>query len=185
MAKLKPWYDVVGLREDLRENRPLDASEFAVHLDQIRDGRAPKDYTEPARFFDRTYITGSILELASQVGVYTAGAVGGLYAVRAEAVGHQAIAEVRVATEERPHDEEAVEAEEEVKPGKRTIRWRGAVPPQKWMNFYTKVLSRFTASPEMKLEMSFEVTLDREQAQSKADETRAGLKDLGLDDRLG
>ena len=24
MVKLKPWYDVVELREDLRENRPLD-----------------------------------------------------------------------------------------------------------------------------------------------------------------
>src|SRR5438309_5245286 len=67
MARLKPWYDVVELREDLRENRALDASEFAVHLDQIRDGRAPKDYTDPHRFFDRTYVTGSLLDLASQV----------------------------------------------------------------------------------------------------------------------
>src|SRR5207302_756064 len=67
MARLKPWYDVMELREDLRENRPLDASEFAVHLDQIRDGRAPKDYTDPQRFFDRTYVTGSLLDLASQV----------------------------------------------------------------------------------------------------------------------
>ena len=67
MAKLKPWYDVVELREDLRENRPLDASEFAIHLDQIRDGRAHKDYTDPQRFFDRTYVTGSLLDLASQV----------------------------------------------------------------------------------------------------------------------
>jgi len=67
MAKLKPWYDVVELREDLKEGRPLDASEFAVHLDQIRDGRAPKDYTDPRRFFDRTYVTGSLLDLASQV----------------------------------------------------------------------------------------------------------------------
>jgi hypothetical protein len=67
MAKLKPWYDAVELREDLRENRPLDASEFAIHLDQIRDGRAHKDYTEPERFFDRTYVTGSLLDLASQV----------------------------------------------------------------------------------------------------------------------
>jgi hypothetical protein len=47
MARLKPWYDVVELREDLQENRPLDASEFAIHLDQIRDGRAHKDYTDP------------------------------------------------------------------------------------------------------------------------------------------
>lgn len=67
MAKLKPWYDVVELREDLRENRPLDASEFAVHLDQIRDGRAPKDYTDPQRFFDRTHVTGGLLDLAAQV----------------------------------------------------------------------------------------------------------------------
>jgi predicted AAA+ superfamily ATPase len=67
MPKLKPWYDVVELREDLRENRPLDASEFAIHLDQIRDGRAYKDYTEPDRFFDRTVITGSLLDLAAQV----------------------------------------------------------------------------------------------------------------------
>ena len=37
---LKPWYKVATPREDLRENRPLDASEFAVHLDQVRDGRA-------------------------------------------------------------------------------------------------------------------------------------------------
>jgi hypothetical protein len=32
MAKLKPWFHVVTSRED----RPLDASEFAVHLDHIR-----------------------------------------------------------------------------------------------------------------------------------------------------
>ncbi len=67
MAKLKPWYQVVEPREDLRENRPLDASEFAIHLDQIREGRAHKDYIEPDRFFERTHITGSLLDLASQV----------------------------------------------------------------------------------------------------------------------
>ena len=39
--KLKPWYDVVKPREDLRENKPLDASEFAVHLDKVRLGHAP------------------------------------------------------------------------------------------------------------------------------------------------
>ena len=40
---LKPWFKVVTPREDLREGKPLDASEFAVHLDQVRDGRAPAD----------------------------------------------------------------------------------------------------------------------------------------------
>ena len=42
--KLKPWYDVVKPREDLREGKPLDASEFAVHLDKVRLGDAPEVY---------------------------------------------------------------------------------------------------------------------------------------------
>jgi hypothetical protein len=67
MAKLKPWYQVVTPREDLRDNRPLDASEFAVHLDHIRDERAHPDYLEPSRFFERTYLTKNLLDLSSQV----------------------------------------------------------------------------------------------------------------------
>lgn len=67
MPKLKPWYQVVTPREDLRENRPLDASEFAVHLDHIRNGRAPADYIKPERFFERTFLTASLLDLSAQV----------------------------------------------------------------------------------------------------------------------
>ncbi len=67
MAALKPWYKVVTPREDLRESKPLDASEFAVHLDQVRDGRAPAVYKNPEDFLDRTYLTRSLLELAGQV----------------------------------------------------------------------------------------------------------------------
>lgn len=64
---LKPWYKVVNPREDLREGKPLDASEFAVHLDQVRDRRAPIDYQDPKRFFERTYLTQSLTGLASEV----------------------------------------------------------------------------------------------------------------------
>jgi hypothetical protein len=64
---LKPWYKVVTPREDLREERPLDASEFAVHLDQVRDGTAPKVYRVPAEFFERTFLTKSLGGLASEV----------------------------------------------------------------------------------------------------------------------
>ena len=68
MAKnLQPWYKVVNPREDLREGKPLDASEFAVHLDQVRENRAPKDYQDPKRFFERTYLTKGLSELASEV----------------------------------------------------------------------------------------------------------------------
>src|SRR4030042_4280056 len=64
---LKPWFKVVTPREDLREGRPLDASEFAVHLDQVRDGRAHIDYQNPERFFERTYLTKNLRNLASEV----------------------------------------------------------------------------------------------------------------------
>ena len=46
---LKPWYKVVTPREDLRDGRPLDASEFAVHLDHVRDHRAPAEPTGARR----------------------------------------------------------------------------------------------------------------------------------------
>lgn len=67
MPKLKPWYKVVTPREDLREGKPLDASEFAVHLDQVRDGRANEDYQNPVRFFERTFLTKSLRQMAGEV----------------------------------------------------------------------------------------------------------------------
>jgi len=63
---LQPWYKVVFPREDLREGKPLDASEFAVHLDQVRDRRAHPDYQDPERFFGRTYLTRNLTALAAE-----------------------------------------------------------------------------------------------------------------------
>lgn len=65
--KLKPWYDVVKPREDLREGKPLDASEFAVHLDKVRLGTAPRDYRDAATFFDRTFLTENLTGLGAEV----------------------------------------------------------------------------------------------------------------------
>ena len=65
--KLKPWYDVVKPREDLRDGKPLDASEFAVHLDKVRLGSAPDDYKIPQRFFDRTFLTENLEKMAAEV----------------------------------------------------------------------------------------------------------------------
>ena len=64
---LKPWYRVATPREDLREGKPFDASEFAVHLDQVRDGRAPAVYQKPERFFERTFLTKGLTGLAAEV----------------------------------------------------------------------------------------------------------------------
>lgn len=64
---LVPWHKAADPREDLRDGKPLDAAEFAVHLDQVRDQRAPTDYRDPERFFDRTYLTDNLTDLAAQV----------------------------------------------------------------------------------------------------------------------
>ena len=64
---LKPWYKVVTPREDLREGKPLDAAEFAVHLDDVRNNCAPPDYQKPDRFFARTYLTKNLSALATEV----------------------------------------------------------------------------------------------------------------------
>ncbi len=65
--KLKPWYDIVKPREDLREGKSQDASEFAVHLDRVRDGTGRADYTDPAQFFAKTFLAANLLDLSSQV----------------------------------------------------------------------------------------------------------------------
>uniref|UniRef100_UPI003341D538 DUF499 domain-containing protein n=1 Tax=Prochlorothrix hollandica TaxID=1223 RepID=UPI003341D538 len=64
--KLKPWHkvDCFAPRENIREGRGLDAAEFAVHLDQVRKGTATPHYSDPQRFFERTYLTRSLTEFS-------------------------------------------------------------------------------------------------------------------------
>lgn len=66
MPALRPWHQVAVPREDLRLGIPLDAREFAIHLDQVIDGRAPRDYVDPERFFARTYLTDAFRKMASE-----------------------------------------------------------------------------------------------------------------------
>ena len=116
-------------------------------------------------------------------GVYPAGSVDGLHVVRAEFGSHQAVAGVRITSLEDKDGGGGVEPVDP-KPGKRTIRWRGTVPPQKWTDFYMKVLTRFAGNPDPNLEVSFEVRVDENEAKSKTDDTKTGLKELGLDDNV-
>ncbi len=109
-------------------------------------------------------------------GLFTAADHGGVFTVKANADGNESLAEVRITTKD--------ETPPPPPPGERYVRWRGAVPPQKWMNFYTKVLSKFATLPELKLEVSFEAKVDREQADAKANETKSALRELGLDDNV-
>ena len=59
---LDPWYRVVTPREEVREGRSFNPDEFAIDLAQVVTGRAPKDYSDPAQFFSRTFFTQALTE---------------------------------------------------------------------------------------------------------------------------
>ena len=60
------------------------------------------------------------------------------------------------------------------------FHWSGEIAAQKWMNFYTKVLSRFATSGGLKLTVSVDVEPPGGTTVSKVEETRVALRELGL-----
>jgi hypothetical protein len=62
--------------------------------------------------------------------------------------------------------------------------WSGDVPHQKWMNFYTKVLSKFATTAGLKLTLRVEVAPVEGISPQKVDETKVALRELGLKDLL-
>jgi hypothetical protein len=113
-------------------------------------------------------------------GVLLAGQDEGNFAVSAAAAGGSATATV------------VVQAEGVVKPpvvdpppsvpGKTRISWSGDLPPQKWTNFYMKVLSKFAGESGLKLTVSVEATTEGAAAEHKVQEMKAALRDLGMED---
>jgi hypothetical protein len=65
-----------------------------------------------------------------------------------------------------------------------SMTWTGNVPSQKWMNFYTKVLSKFAANSGLKLRITVEVSPEGGVSQQKVEETKAALRELGLGDDI-
>ena len=64
---MKPWYNVVKLRQEVREGRSFSPDEFAIALEQVVAGTAPVDYRDPAQFFSRTCFTKALKEHAGIV----------------------------------------------------------------------------------------------------------------------
>ncbi len=58
--------------------------------------------------------------------------------------------------------------------------WTGEISPQKWMNFYTKVLSRFATTGGLKLTVNVDVEPPGGVTISKIDETKGALRELGM-----
>ncbi|MCD6223882.1 MAG: DUF499 domain-containing protein, partial [Deltaproteobacteria bacterium] len=64
------------------------------------------------------------------------------------------------------------------------ISWEGEVPPQKWMNFYTKVLSKFATGEGLKINLKFEAKPEGGISSQKIEETKVHLRELGLQDKI-
>src|SRR5436309_30275 len=88
---MKPWYKIVTPRKDLREGKALDASEFAVHLDQVREGKAPPDCRNHDRFFARGWLTALLDRIHQSMILFGAGRGEALkrFLIEQGAGGHQ------------------------------------------------------------------------------------------------
>jgi hypothetical protein len=64
----------------------------------------------------------------------------------------------------------------------KSMIWRGEIPPQKWMNFYMKVLSKFAVAGGLKLKVTAEIAPPGGVTAQQAEETRQSLRELGLAD---
>ena len=64
------------------------------------------------------------------------------------------------------------------------LSWSGEIPPQKWMNFYTKVLSKYAVGNEMKITLNVEIRQDGGISSQKIDETKTALRELGMGDEV-
>ena len=64
---MEPWYKVATPRPEVREGRSFHPDEFAIALEQVVRGTAPEDYTDPVKFFSRTYFTRALREHTGMV----------------------------------------------------------------------------------------------------------------------
>lgn len=60
------------------------------------------------------------------------------------------------------------------------FQWMGEIAPQKWMNFYTKVLSRFATGGGLKLTVSVDIEPPGGITTARIEETKVALRELGL-----
>lgn len=58
------------------------------------------------------------------------------------------------------------------------------MPPQKWMNFYTKVLSKFATQNGLRIGLNVEIAPAGGVSVQKVDEIKVALRELGITDDI-
>jgi len=64
------------------------------------------------------------------------------------------------------------------------LTWSGEIPSQKWMNFYTKILTKLGVSSGLTLTVTVDCTPDDGISPQKVEEIKSALRELGLNDRI-
>ena len=64
------------------------------------------------------------------------------------------------------------------------FRWTGEITPQKWMNFYTKVLARFAATKGLKLTLTVDVNPEGGVSKATIEEMKVALRELGMSEEI-
>ena len=117
-----------------------------------------------------------------QEGVFLAGPNSGNFNVTAtvdniKALNHFSLFKRSVKDENGKYAEDGTQQSQK-------IHWKRDVPTQKWMNFYSRVLTRFASDPNLRLTLKVEFSVDGVVSEQKLEETKVALQELGLDDSL-
>jgi hypothetical protein len=121
--------------------------------------------------------TGGTIE---QDGVFLAAQDEGNFLVTASAGDVQGVAGVTIARLDATPPPPIKPPVQEVT----ALCWEGEIPPQKWMNFYTRVLSKFAAGKGLTLTVRFALSLGESIPPHKIEETKVALRELGLHDEI-
>ena len=62
--------------------------------------------------------------------------------------------------------------------------WIGDIAPQKWMNFYTKVLALFAAAKGLKLSLTIDVQPEGGVSKPEITEMQLALRELGMSEDI-
>lgn len=66
MTNTTPWRQVTTAHENIKQGR-IEQNDFAASLSDVLKGGGNNDYHDPVRFFDRTYLTDGLRQLAGEV----------------------------------------------------------------------------------------------------------------------
>jgi hypothetical protein len=143
---------------------------------QLKPGGNHSFRVEGRDQYDQAFETGKVAWTATtgditNDGVLTAGEEEGSFLVSAEAGEITETASVFI-SKEPPNGP----------PRLTKLQWSGSVSPQKWSNFYMKVLTNLIRSGEVDLEVKIEARPKDGVTEQQVEEVKSGLRGLGMSD---